>query len=218
MARGRWNLARENAKRQPVRRFIIYCEGENTEPAYFDAFKRLYKDAQIKIEPIPAGVPMSIAESAVARANAEGLAKSSRKKPKNSFEEHDQIWAAFDRDRHPRFDEAIALCVSEGVRICRSNPCFEVWLILHVTDYDKPDDHPTVCAHLRSLRPEYDPRGSKICNFDEMIENVERAEKRATKLLARRQDEGAPFGRPSTTAGVLTAAIRDAAERHRRKR
>jgi hypothetical protein len=28
---------------------------------------------------------------------------------------------------------------------------------------------------------------------------------------------GAPFGRPSTTAGELTAAIREAAERHRRK-
>ncbi|HEY8214760.1 MAG TPA: RloB family protein, partial [Methylocystis sp.] len=169
-------------------------------------------------EPIHAGVPMSVAESAVARAKAEGLAKSSRRKPKNSFEEHDQIWAAFDRDRHPRFDEAVALCVSEGVRICRSNPCFEVWLILHETDYDKPDDHKAVCAHLRSLRPEYDPNGSKTCDFDEMIERVERAEARAEKLLTRREDQGAPFGRPSTTAGELTAAIREAAARHRAKR
>ncbi|MBG0811843.1 RloB domain-containing protein [Methylosinus sp. H3A] len=218
MARDRWDLARAKAKREPKRRIIIYCEGENTEPAYFRAFARLYRDTLIKVEPIPAGVPMSVAESAVARARAEGLAKSSRKKPKSSFEEHDQIWAAFDVDEHPNFNEAVALCISEGVRVCRSNPCFEIWLILHETDFDRPDGHKAVCTHLRSLRPEYDPDGAKLCDFDEMIARVERAETRARKLLTRRQDQRTPFGRPSTTAGELTAAIREAAELHRPKR
>jgi hypothetical protein len=218
MARDRWDLARRNAKRQPKRRIIIYCEGENTEPAYFSAFAGQYeKDAMIKVEPIPAGLPMSVAESAVARAKREGLAKSSRKKPKNSFEEHDQVWAAFDRDQHPHFDEAVALCIAEGIRICRSNPCFEVWLILHETDYDRPDDTKAAEKHLGSIRPEYDPDRKKVCNFGEIIAHVERAEKRATKQLAKREEEGAPFGRPSTTAGELTAAIREAAARHRRK-
>jgi hypothetical protein len=218
MARDRWDLARAKAERKPKRRIIIYCEGRKTEPAYFKALERRFKNARIEIETIPAGVPMSVAEQAVARAIAEGLAKGVRRKPRNSFEEHDQVWAAFDVDEHPNFDEAVRLCVAKGVGVCRSNPCFEVWLILHEADHHSPDDRHRVCARLKTLRPEYDPSGSKTCDFDEMIARVEDAEARAAAQLARRQNEGAPFGRPSTTAGELTAAIREAAERHRPKR
>ena len=35
MARHKADLKRAEAMRAPKRRFIIYCEGENTEPAYF---------------------------------------------------------------------------------------------------------------------------------------------------------------------------------------
>jgi hypothetical protein len=219
MARGdRWDLARAKAKREPRRRIIIYCEGRKTEPAYFKALERRFRDARIEIETITAGVPMSVAEQAVARAKTEGLAKGGRRKPKNSFEEHDQVWAAFDVDEHPNFNEAVSLCLSRGVGVCRSNPCFEVWLILHQEDYHSPDDRHRICTRLKTLRPEYDPNGSKTCDFDEMIARVETADARAAAQLARRKEEGAPFGRPSTTAGELTAAIRAAAERHRPKR
>ena len=49
------------------------------------------------------------------------------RRSKDSFEENDQVWAVFDRDEHPRFDEAIALCDGHGVLVGRSNPCFELW-------------------------------------------------------------------------------------------
>lgn len=218
MARDRWSLTREKAQRAPRRRIIIYCEGKKTEPAYFKALERRFRDARIEIETIPAGVPMSVAERAVARAIEEGLAKGARRKPRNSFEEHDQVWAAFDVDEHPNFERAVALCLSKGVGVCRSNPCFEVWLILHEADHHSPDDRHAVCARLKTLRPEYDPIGSKICDFDQMIVRVEIAETRAAAQLVKRAQEGAPFGRPSTTAGELTAAIREAAARHRSKR
>lgn len=211
-----WNLARSKSKRQPRRRIIIYCEGENTEPSYFRALKDHIK--YVDVSTIPAGVPMTVAEKAVARAIEEGLSKRSKKKLKNSYEERDQIWAAFDVDEHPNFNEAVALCVSNGIGVCRSNPCFEVWLILHEADHHSPDDHRAVCERLKSLRPEYDPNGSKTCDFDEMISRVEIAEARAAAQLARRNEERTPFGRPSTTAGELTAAIREAAALHRPKR
>ena len=218
MARDHWDLAREKAKRQPKRRIIIYCEGKKTEPSYFRALERHYRNALIKVETIQAGVPMTVAERAVARAIEEGLAKRSRRKPKNSFEEGDQVWAAFDVDDHPRFDEAVALCVSTGVGVCRSNPCFEVWLILHEQEFHSPADRHGVCAHLERLRPEYDANGAKTCDFEEMVRRVEIAEERARAQLQSREKERAPFGRPSTTAGELTAAIREASTLHRPKR
>lgn len=212
MGRGGSSLKRAKASRAPRRRFIIYCEGAKTEPGYFEALQRSFgRDALIELDINPAGVPMTIAERAVARALREGLAKGSRK-PKNSFELGDEIWAVFDRDNHPKFDDAVAVCTGKGVRVGRSNPCFEVWLILHEQDYDRPDDHSQVCAHLCTLRPEYDPTGSKSCNCNEMIARVKDAEARATRLLERREDERKPYGRPSTTVGQLTKAIRTAAE------
>lgn len=212
MARGGSNLKRAKASRAPRRRFIIYCEGANTEPSYFEALRRSFgRDALIELDINPTGVPMTTAKRAVARALREGLAKGS-KKPRNSFELGDQVWAVFDRDDHPNFDDAIAVCSGKGVRVGRSNPCFEVWLILHEQDFDRPDDRSQVCAHLCTLRPEYDPDGAKCCNCNELIARVADAEARATTLLERRESQGSPYGRPSTTVGQLTKEIRTAAE------
>ncbi len=211
------NLKRTKAKRAPRRRFIIYCEGEKTEPAYFDALKQTFgRDALVELEIVPTGVPKTIAERAVARAKAEGLAKRSRK-PKNSFEDGDQVWAVFDRDEHPNFEDAVAICSSKGVGIGRSNPCFEIWLILHEEEYDRADNRRDVCRHLRTLRPEYDPKHAKCCNCNEMVVRAEVAEARAERLLRLRESQGWPFGRPSTTVGLLTSAMRAAANAAKRK-
>jgi hypothetical protein len=216
MARNKADLQRRKPTRQPRRRFIIYCEGESTEPAYFAALKRILRYALIDIETNPVGAPMTTAQRAVERAKREGLARGS-KKPKDSFAEHDQVWAVFDRDEHPNLDEAVALCDGKGVQVGRSNPCFELWLILHVALHDAPDDRHQLARHLRELRPEYDPNGAKRCNWDEMIPNVQTAEANAARLLKNREAEGAPHGRPSTTVGLLTSEIRKAAEASKRR-
>jgi len=211
MARNKADLQRRKPVRAPRRRFIIYCEGENTEPSYFHALKRILRYALIDIETNPVGAPMTTAERAVERAKREGLAKGS-KKPKDSFAQHDQVWAVFDRDEHPNFDAAVALCDGKGVKVGRSNPCFELWLILHFVLHDASDDRHQLARRLRELRPEYDPHGAKSCNWDELIPNVETAEANAARLLEKREAEGAPHGRPSTTVGALTSEIRKAAK------
>ena len=38
------------------------------------------------------------------------------------------------------------------------NPCFELWLILHERDYDRPDHRDAVQRELKKLLPEYDNR------------------------------------------------------------
>ena len=212
MVRSKSRFARPKPKRQPKRRFIIYCEGVNTEPGYFNALRRLQKNALIGVELLPSGAPKTIAEKAVERAKKEGVAKGGKTRPKNSFEALDQVWAVFDRDEHEFFDIAIELCARHGVRIGRSNPCFEIWLILHEEEFDRPDNRHQVCRHLRSLRPEYDPNGAKTCAWSKLLERVEIAEQRASRQLLAREREGAPFGPPSTTVGALSRAIRDAAE------
>ena len=156
------------------------------------------------------GVPYTIAEKAVERARKLGLAPGSRRR-QDSFEDRDQVWAVFDRDEHPRFNEAVELCRNHGVGVGRSDPCFELWLILHERDYDRPNDRHALQAELRRLRPEYEIDGAKTPDCDELIRRVEDAERRCDEQLRRREEEGNPFGNPSTTVGYLTTAIREAA-------
>ena len=158
---------------------------------------------------------MTIAREAVKFAKSEGLTKKSRRK-KNSFEENDEVWAVFDRDEHPNFDGALSLCQANGIGVARSNPCFELWLILHERDYDRPDPRNAVQRELKNLRPEYDNHRGKIPDCDDLVTRVELAEERGEAMVKRREVERNPHGNPSTTVGMLTRAIRIANESARR--
>lgn len=205
------DLKRRRARLEPRRRFILFLEGKKTEPAYFDALKRAWQGALIEMEVHPGvGVPYTIAEKAVERARELGL-DSRKGRRKDSFEERDQVWAVFDRDDHPRFNEAVELCRNHGIGIGRSDPCFELWLILHEQDYDRPNGRHAVQAELRRLRPEYEIDGAKTPNCDDLVTRVEDAERRGERQLKCREEEGEPFGNPSTTVGKLTNEVRKAA-------
>lgn len=108
------------------------------------------------------------------------------------------------------------VCEQNGVRVARSNPCFELWLILHETDHDRPESSDGIQRTLKKLRPEYDNQCGKTPDGDEMVTRVEFAERRGEDLVGRREEEGEPYGNPSTTAGMLTKSIRLAGESARR--
>ena len=202
-------LKRRGPRREPKRRFVLFCEGARTEPAYFDAIKRGCASTLIAVEIVgAAGVPMTIAERAVEEANA-----NRRRRKRDSFEEDDEIWAVFDRDQHPHFKDAVQRCEQHDIGVARSDPCFELWLILHERDYDRDCNHWDVQKDFEDLRPEYDRGGSKTPDCADMVRRVEEAEKRAEAQLHLREEEDAPFGNPSTTVFRLTRAIRDADER-----
>jgi hypothetical protein len=101
-------------------------------------------------------------------------------------------------------------CESKGVKVARSNPCFELWLILHVSEYHRPDGRAAVQVHLEALCPDYDSKKGKKPDCARFIAHVQLAEKRAEKQLRDREDEGNRFGPPSTTVFQLTRAIREA--------
>ena len=208
------DLRRRLHDREPKQRFVLFCEGAKTEPAYFDAIRRAYPNTLIEVHG-GVGVPMTVAQQAADYAKENGLARGSQKR-KYSFETNDQVWAVFDRDVHPQFKEAVELCERNGVGAAWSNPCFELWLILHEDDYGKPGTHQHVQKALEALRPEYDRHGAKIPNCDDMVGRVEDAERRGAMLLREREKDGStPFGNPSTTVGQLTRAIREADRRAR---
>lgn len=206
-------LGRGVGRLQPKRKFLLFCEGRNTEPRYFAEVRRLFSDALVEIDTRGGvGVPMRIAEEAIKEAELRRKAKR-RKGRLDFYEQSDEIWAIFDRDEHPEYKNAVNACERASVRVGRSNPCFEIWLILHIEDFHRPDGRHAVQKHLERLRPDYCPDGSKTLDFASIMQDLEVAEERAAKQLDSRNSEGDPFGPPSTTIHELTKSIKQAAKR-----
>ncbi|WP_084734299.1 RloB family protein [Rhodococcus sp. RD6.2] len=46
-----------------------------------------------------------------------------------------EVWIVVDRDDHAYLEDALRTALREGIRVAFSNPCFEVWPILHLSDH-----------------------------------------------------------------------------------
>jgi hypothetical protein len=197
-------LGRSVSKRIPKRKIVIYSEGEKTEPDYFEAVRKHIKDLLIDIDIVDgAGVPLTIAKEA-----SKAAREFRRINRKQSYAESDEFWAVFDRDEHPNISDAIQLCESTNVGVALSDPCFEVWLILHFQEFDRPDDRHQVQRHLETICTDYNRNRRKTTDCDKLIAQMEKAEERAEVQLKRRNSEGNTPSRPFTTVFQLTRRIR----------
>lgn len=186
---------------EPRLRVTIYCEGKNTEPQYFNWIAATHGNGLVVVKSVPAaGVPQTLVEKAVA-------SKREQRRQKNSFEERDQFWVAFDRDEHPNVPQAIASANAKGVGVAFSNPCFELWILLHLRDHDAPDDRHEIQKILRTNMPSYDPNGEKKCDLGTLAGSVRAACERAKRMRHRRCEQGAPRERPYTDVDLLVETI-----------
>jgi hypothetical protein len=200
-----FDLGRKTQRRSPLKRFVIFTEGKNTEPTYFLALADALTKILVRIEVLGGeGDPKTLASKALdfKRGSTRG------RRDISSYEKHDQVWIVFDRDEHPKVKETIDNCRASGVHVAYSNPCFEIWLILHLQEFDKSLDRHQVQAHLEKICEGYTAKGSKTPNCDVLIANLSLAEGRARAMRARRKDEGSDVGAPYTDVDLLTSALR----------
>lgn len=194
------------------RKITVFCEGKKTEPTYFRALRDAYSSVSLTLEIFGGiGVPFTIASKAVAKAKQERAVSNARRTDGQRAKD-DEVWAVFDRNEHPRYEEAVNLCQAHGVFVARSNPCFELWLILHEQEYDRPNSRKGVQSDLQRLRPEYHSRKGKTPDCKDLVTRVVAAEERAQRQLRNRELDGLPFGNPSTTVGLLARRIRGGAD------
>ncbi|MBK8565207.1 MAG: RloB domain-containing protein [Saprospiraceae bacterium] len=135
-------------------RFLIVCEGLNTEPDYFRIFRQSFKLANADIVEIGgAGETIRVVE----RAQAESKKSS-----------YDQVWVVFDKDDFPaaNFDNAIVMAQAAGFFSAYSNQAFEYWLILHFEDHQGGAMHrdqygEKLNQYLAPFNIEFDASGNK---------------------------------------------------------
>lgn len=114
----------------------------------------------------------------------------------------DEVWCVFDVDQ---FDmgEAGRRARKAGVELAVSNPCFELWLLLHMVDATRPF---TDCRDVRRALTKELPGFSKSrLDFDRFRPGIDKAVDRARRL-EEGLDRGA-LANPSTGVWRLAALI-----------
>ena len=111
--------------------FVIACEGANTEPKYFKDFRQAYfieKHPGIHVEVLAK-------EDDSLSAPQQVLDLADRFKKTYQLKPSDKLWVVIDRDKQSWEEqtmEAIAKqCHQKEILLAVSNPCFELWLLLH---------------------------------------------------------------------------------------
>jgi hypothetical protein len=186
----------------PRLKLTIFCEGKNTEPHYFEAMARAFGNGLVAVETIPGvGVPGTVvAEAIKAR-------KRHRSRQTDSYSKKDEFWVAFDCDDHPNLGNAMQSARQNKVSIAYSNPCIELWGILHFMDQNAPISSADAQRTLSSLMKSYNRNGAKLFDFDAMLPGYDVACERAKKMAREREREGSPQGNPFTNVYLLTQLI-----------
>lgn len=120
--------SRKNQGTRKVNKVILYCEGRNTEPSYFELFKK--NNCKVVPMVVPGhgiGSCVEFVEEANKKYNC--LSKVQRNK-------YSQKWLVYDCDGHEDFAVSIKIARKYGFRVAFSNMCIEYWFVLHFYDMD----------------------------------------------------------------------------------
>ena len=154
---------------------LIVCEGENTEPSYFNQFRI----TSAKVKSVGEGYnTISLVYRALALSQQGN---------------YDQVWCVFDKDdfNEQDFNDAIQIAKSNNFGVAYSNQAFEYWLILHFNDHQgggmhRNDYNDKINGLLKPYNVKYDGNGSKIVeeDFFELLDGIDEKTKNKRVDLA----------------------------------
>ena len=137
-------------ERSTKRFILIGTEGKNkTEIGYFNKFNRIQKNFCVRFSSGNSTDSMGIVEDI------------KRTRVKLKFHAGDLAFAVFDADlwgtRGKQIQQAINYAEKQEIKVILSNPCFEVWFVLHFEDGRAPyDSSDKVIDKLKQYVPDYE--------------------------------------------------------------
>lgn len=169
------SLKRRSSYRDIKQSFLIICEGVNTEPDYFNAFRL----TSASVKALGKGLnTIKLVQEAI-------IIKNEERKKGHVF---DQYWVVFDKDDFSNhdFNEAIRLAESNGFQVAYSNQAFEYWFLLHFNMY-RGYIHRNDYEQMLSLqmRVRYNKKGNFTTKiYGLLLPYQQEAISRARKILA----------------------------------
>ena len=201
---------RRNRQRRPARgiprlnpkpRLLVFCEGKNTEPQYIEAFRKWCRNPRVDVEIAKErGVPLTLVRAAKERKlDSE---KEARKAEDDNIA-YDEVWCVFDVDAHPNLNDAQQMARDNDIKLAISNPCFELWLLLHFRENPGMQHRHDLQKMVGDFIPDYD----KHVNFDLLKEGYPTAVTRAQRLDAQAANDREEGRNPTTGVYRLTESI-----------
>ncbi|MET8956452.1 RloB family protein [Streptomyces sp. NPDC004533] len=104
---------------------MVVCGAKTTEYDYLKGFKSHFRRRNLSVQVTKKpGSPLQVVQYAVKRWGGAGG-------------EFDGVWCVVDVDQFQDLDEALLCAAQNDVELVISNPCFEIWLLLHHIDHRK---------------------------------------------------------------------------------
>jgi hypothetical protein len=178
-------LNRRPPNRDIVRKIVVACEGSKTEPGYFESIGRELRLRTLRIILLRhqgKTDPRSIIERAIE--------KRQEMKQDRAWTQGDTAWAVFDGDEHieqspENWKSAIALAKKQKIQLAITNPCFELWYLIHFRDHFSQITRDRVINLLVKHIPNYD---KSMCLYPEPLKPLtEQAIQRAEQIAAQIQ-------------------------------
>jgi len=180
---------------------LIVCEGEKTEPRYFQALRQRLRVGGIDVHPMGKDPGRLIEEADKIRRSHE----------RGGGAKYDAVWVVFDTERHgtyPNLPNLVQTAVSKGIKVAHSCPCFEVWLLLH---FDFSTGSCLDCKQVETKLGTHLPNYEKVSfPTDQLMDRLTTAVENAGKLRAYHERVGNRelSGNPGTKVDLLVSWIK----------
>jgi len=186
------NLKRRKNFREVRKNFLIVCEGEKTEPNYFEKFR----------------VPKKIFDVVGLGANTKSLVEKAIELRNNSTVSYSEVWCVFDRDSFPaqNFNNAIKLAKQNDINVAYSNEAFEIWYLLHF-DYHDSATSRTQYAAMLTTRLGFRYKKNDPLMYDHILLLQKTALRNAEKLINSYDNHSPERDNPSTTVHILVQEL-----------
>lgn len=202
------DLKRRTARREAYKKILIVCEGEKTEPNYFEDAREHYRlnTVNVEVRGDCGSDPMSIVN----------FAKQRFREEKDAGDPFEQVYCVFDKDGHSTYAQALSSIASSTPRgvyfAINSVPCFEYWLLLHFVYTTRPytalpgnSSGNQVLTELKNFIPDYEKGSRKI--FSSLIAQLEQAKRFAERSL--QESHRNQTDNPSTHVHKLVQVLQD---------
>lgn len=126
---------------------------------------------------------------------------------------YDEVWCVVDVEApqpHPTLSDAMRLARRNGVKIALTNPCFELWVLLHFADVTAY----ATSSQAQKRLEEYDVCGYSVrrkhLDYESLRDRFDDARNRARSLRARAEDLPPVRSNPWTDVDLLVEILREA--------
>lgn len=179
---------------------LIVCEGEQTEPNYFNAFS---EDNNLKIDVEIEGTGY----------NTDSLVKKAirlKEKKEKMNEPYIEVWCVFDRDdfKKVNFNNAFELAKQNGIKIAYSIECFELLYLLHFKYMKSAISRQQYISKLNELMLQKYKKND-LQTYYLLKDKQDVAIKNAKKLLNEYYNEKIYDRNPSTTVFELVERLNE---------